>query len=150
GLKDIGDKQIEILALFEKRDQLESKWIRTVNVVVNSAAFGTLPNYREVESFIADAASQFKDARTSAWRYFVLNEATQIRAIERPLSEAWRGLDYARMAPSEKTGVEGIGRLTGVAPEFTEVLKATTGAIDLQNQIQNDRVDPAEVEARRL
>jgi methyl-accepting chemotaxis protein len=149
-LRDIGGKQVEILALFEKRDQIESKWVRTVNIVVNSAAFGTLPNYREVESFIADAASQFKDARTSAWRYFVLNEATQIRAIERSLGEALRGLDYARAATPEKTVVEGVGRLITIVPEFAEVLKATTGTIDLQNQIQNDRVDTAEAEARRL
>src|SRR5262249_44651872 len=51
-LGEIGAKQTEILSLFEKLDQIESKWARTVNIVVNSAPFANLPNYRDLEGFI--------------------------------------------------------------------------------------------------
>ena len=43
--------------------------------------FANLANYAEVEGFINEAVSAFKDARTSAWRFFVLHEESQIRNI---------------------------------------------------------------------
>src|SRR5262249_6389176 len=49
-LNEIGEKQTEILELFKKRDQTSSKWTRSVTTVLNSGSFGTLPNYKEVES----------------------------------------------------------------------------------------------------
>jgi hypothetical protein len=55
-LVEIGGKQAEILSLFEKLDQIESKWARNINIVVNSAPFANLPNYKDIEAFINEAA----------------------------------------------------------------------------------------------
>ncbi|HWL75065.1 MAG TPA: hypothetical protein VNQ74_14440, partial [Burkholderiaceae bacterium] len=63
-LNDVGKKQTDILALFGKRDEVEAKWTRTFNTVINSGMFGMTPNAKDVEAFINEAASQFKDART--------------------------------------------------------------------------------------
>src|SRR5262245_36903992 len=47
-LGDIGAKQTEILSLFGKLDEVESKWVRNVNLVVNSVAFTNLPNFKDI------------------------------------------------------------------------------------------------------
>ena len=102
-LNDVGKKQIDILALFGRRDEVEAKWTRTFNSVINSGLFGLTPNDKVVEAYVNEAAfAQFKDARTSGWRYFVLNEAAQIGAIERSLSEALLHLGYAQRDAAEK------------------------------------------------
>src|SRR6266545_2686165 len=64
-LGEIGRKQIEILTFFKARDEVTSKWTRSVATVVNSGAFGMLENNKEVEGFVNEAASAFKDARTA-------------------------------------------------------------------------------------
>ena len=51
-LREIGEKQSQILALFGSLEQIELKWIRSVNQAVNSSPFANLPNYGEVEGFI--------------------------------------------------------------------------------------------------
>lgn len=77
-LAEIGQWQKEILKLFADREQTEMKWARSANLVVNSASFANLPNSTEVEAFVNEATSAFKDARTAAWRYFVLNESYKL------------------------------------------------------------------------
>jgi methyl-accepting chemotaxis protein len=149
-LNEVGKKQIDILALFGKRDEVEAKWTRTFNTVINSGMFGMTPNAKDVEAFINEAASQFKDARTSGWRYFVLNETAQINAIQRSLEEALQHLGYGQRDAVEKPVAEAIGRLVPIVPEFAEVLNATIAAIDQQNRIQRERADTAEAEAYRL
>ena len=149
-LGDIGTKQTEILSLFGKLDQVESKWVRNVNLVVNSVAFTNLPNFKELEAFINEAASLFKDARTAAWRYFLLNEASQIRRISSSTDQAVNQLDYARVAAVDKTVVAGLDTLRAIVPEYTAALTAITDAIDAQNLIQTDRANPADVGSRKL
>ena len=102
-LGEIGKKQIEILSLFGKLDQVESKWARSVNVVVNSVAFTNLRNYKDIEAFINEAASSFKDARTAAWRYFLLNEPAQIRWMATSTDQAIQQLNYGRRSAADKT-----------------------------------------------
>jgi methyl-accepting chemotaxis protein len=149
-LEEVGSKQLEILALFLKRDEVESKWVRAVNVVVNSAAFSLMSNSKDVELLINDARSQFKDARTSAWRYFVLNEAIQISAMQRSLDESLRQLEYARREASDKRVADELGKLAAIVPEFAATLKTTSDAIDRQNRIQTEQANAAEAAARRL
>src|SRR5262249_7801979 len=55
-LSEIGRKQIELLQHFMTRDQVASKWIRTVATVINSGSFGMMENNKEVEGFINEAA----------------------------------------------------------------------------------------------
>ncbi|MBX9773632.1 MAG: HAMP domain-containing protein [Xanthobacteraceae bacterium] len=149
-LNEVGGKQIDILALFGKRDEVESRWTRTFNMVVNSGMFGMTSNAKHVEAFINEASSLFKDARTSGWRYFVLNEKSQINAIQRALEEALMHLRYGQRDSLEKEIADLIGRLIPIVPEFAEVLTATIEAIDQQNRIQRERADTAEAEANRL
>jgi methyl-accepting chemotaxis protein len=149
-LNEVGKKQLDILALFGKRDEVEAKWTRTFNRVINSGMFGMTPNTKDIEAFINEAASQFKDARTSGWRYFVLNEVSQITFIQRSLDEALQHLRYGQRDALEKPVAEMIGLLTPIVPEFADVLKATIEAIDQQNRIQHERADTAETEAYRL
>jgi methyl-accepting chemotaxis protein len=149
-LADCGAKQIEILNLFGKLDQVESKWVRSVNLVVNSVAFTNLPNYKEIEAFINEAASLFKDARTATWRYFLLNEASQVRRISASSEQAVQQLNYAATAAIDKTVVAGIDTLRAIVPEYTTALKAITDAIDAQNLIQSERANPADEGSRKL
>jgi methyl-accepting chemotaxis protein len=149
-LGDISAKQIEILSLFEKLDQVESKWVRSVNLVVNSVAFTNLPNFKEIEAFINEAASLFKDARTATWRYFLLHEASQTRRIGASTDQAVHQLDYASAAAVDKAVVASLDTLRRIVPEYTAALKAITDAIDAQNLIQSDRADPADVGSRKL
>jgi hypothetical protein len=115
-LDEVGRKQIEILALFGKRDEVEAKWTRTFNSVINSGLFGMTPNAKDIEAFINEAASQFKDARTSGWRYFVLNETSQINAIQRSLEEALQHLRYGQRDAVEKEIATSIDRLIPIVP----------------------------------
>jgi methyl-accepting chemotaxis protein len=149
-LAEIGTKQSEILALFGKLDQVESKWARNVNVVVNSVPFTNLRNYKDIEAFINEAASSFKDARTAAWRYFLLKEASQVRWISTATDQAIQQLGFGRRAAAEKAVEEGIDSLRVIVPEYIAVLKAITDAIDAQSAIQNDRVNPAEIGSQKL
>jgi len=145
-----GVKQTEILALFGKLDQVESKWIRNVNLVVNSASFGNLSNYKDIEALINEAASLFKDARTASWRYFLLNEASQVRRISSSTDQALHQLDYARAASADRAVATGIDTLRGTFPEYTASLKAITDAIDTQNRIQNERAKRADIASLKL
>ncbi len=149
-LGEIGKKQSEILALFGKLDQVESKWARSVNVVVNSVPFTNLRNYKDIEAFINEAASSFKDARTAAWRYFLLYEASQVRWITTSTEQAIQQLNFGRRAAAEKAVEDGIDTLRAIVPEYTAALKAITDAIDAQTAIQNDRANPAEIGSHRL
>jgi methyl-accepting chemotaxis protein len=149
-LAEIGTKQIEILALFGKLDQVESKWARSVNVVVNSVPFTNLRNYKDIEAFINEAASSFKDARTAAWRYFLLNEGSQVRWISTATEQAIQQLSFGRRAAAEKAVEEGIDTLRAIVPEYIAALKAITNAIDAQTAIQNDRANPAEIGSQKL
>ena len=143
-LDEIGKKQGEILSLFGKLEQVESKWARGVNLVVNSASFTNQPNYKDIEAFITDAASAFKDARTATWRYFLLTEAAQIRWISSSTDQAIQQLNYGHRAAADKVVMEGIDTLLAIVPEYTAVLKAITQTIDAQNLIQSNRANPAE------
>jgi methyl-accepting chemotaxis protein len=149
-LADCGTKQIEILGLFGKLDQVESKWVRGVNLVVNSVAFTNLPNYKDIEGFINEAASLFKDARTATWRYFLLNETSQVRRISSSSEQAINQLDYASTAAVNKSVVAGIDTLRAIVPEYSAALKAITDAIDAQNLIQSERANPADIGSRKL
>src|SRR5262249_25849035 len=149
-LEACGAKQTEILVLFGKLDQVESKWVRGVNLVVNSVAFTNLPNYKEIEAFINEAASLFKDARTATWRYFLLNEASQVRRISASSEQAVQQLNYAATAAIDKTVIAGIDTLRSIVPEYTTALKAITDAIDAQNLIQSERANPADEGSRKL
>src|SRR5215468_692707 len=149
-LADCGAKQIEILGLFGKLDQVESKWVRGVNLVVNSVAFTNLPNYKEIEAFINEAASLFKDARTATWRYFLLNEASQVRRLSASADQAVSQLGFARAGAFDKTVAAGIDTLRAIVPEYTAALKAITDAIDAQNLIQSERANPADVGSLKL
>jgi methyl-accepting chemotaxis protein len=149
-LGEIGKKQIEILSLFEKLDQIESKWARSINLVVNSAPFAGLANYKEIEALINEAASQFKDGRTASWRYFLLSEGSQTRRIAASTDQAIQQLNYARRATADKAVLEGIDALIGIVAEYTAVLQSSTNAIDAQNSTQAQRANPAELGSREL
>jgi methyl-accepting chemotaxis protein len=149
-LEEIGRKQIEILALFEKLDQIESKWARSTNVVVNSAPFANLPNFKDIEAFINEAASQFKDGRTASWRYFLLHEASQTRRIAASTDQAIQQLGYARRAAADKAVVDGIDSLQKIVAEYTGILQDTAKTIDVQNLAQTERANPAELGSRTL
>ena len=149
-LSDIGEKQTKILSLFGDLDQIELKWTRSVNRVVNSSPFANLSNYLEVESFINEAVSAFKDARTAAWRFFVLHEESQSRRISASADQATEKLKYARRTLTDKANIAEIDALLAIVPEFTDILKATTDTINLQNWIQSERATPAELETRKL
>jgi methyl-accepting chemotaxis protein len=149
-LGEIGKKQIEILSLFGRLDQVESKWARSVNVVVNSVAFTNLRNYKDIEAFINEAASSFKDARTAAWRYFLLNEPAQIRWMATSTDQAIQQLNYGRRSAADRAVETSIDTLIAIVPEYTASLKAITDTIDAQNAIQSGRASPAELASEKL
>jgi methyl-accepting chemotaxis protein len=149
-LTEIGRKQKDILALFEKRDQADSSWLRGVNIVLNSISLAMASNSGELETFINSASLDYRDARTAAWRYFVLNEASQFKLIGVSTEHATTNLNFARRAVREGSQLEGLDDLLKVVSEFSEILKETTAAIDEQNHIQVERANRAEGEARHL
>ena len=132
----------KILSLFGDLEQIEVKWTRSVNSVVNSSPFANLSNYMEVESFINEAVSAFKDARTAAWRFFVLHEELQSRRISASADQATEKLKYARRTLTDKANIAEIDALLAIVPEFTDILKATTDTINLQNRISERTGDP--------
>jgi methyl-accepting chemotaxis protein len=149
-LAEIGDQQAEILDLFETRNQIVSKWSRSVNIVVNSPELAFTPNGKDVEFDVYEAASAFKDARIAAWRYVALSEAAQIETISRSAEQTLKQLNYARDRTNVKSVLEGIDSLVTIVPQFTTILTATTSAIDVQNRIQAERAFPIEAETRIL
>ena len=149
-LGEIAEKQNSILSLFGSLDQIELKWTRSVNRAVNSTPFANLANYAEVEGFINEAVSAFKDARTAAWRFFVLHEESQIRSIAASADQATQKLHFARRTISDKAIIAQMDALLAIVPEYTDILKATTDAIDLQNRLQSEQATPAELETREL
>ena len=147
-LRDIESRQTEILSSFKSLDQTEAAWSRGILRLVNSPAFELLANVRNVEMLINEAESAFKDARTSTWRYFVLNEASQRYKITVAAEQAVQKLNFARRDAHEKSLLEGIDGLSALVTEYTATLKATTDAIEFQNRIQSERANPAEAAAR--
>ena len=147
-LRDIGTRQTEILGYFGDLDQVESKWWRGLTLLVNSPSFELQSNVRNVEALVNEAQSSFKDARTATWRYFVLAEASQSQKIAIATDEAAQKLGFARRDATQKELADGIDKVLALLPEYTAFLKATTDAIDAQNQIQGERADPAEIAAR--
>src|SRR5262249_48060865 len=143
-------KQIDLLQHFMTRDQVASKWIRTVATVVNSGSFGMMENNKEVEGFINEAASAFKDARTAAWSYFVLRERSQTRVIEVAADQVVLDLNYAKLTAGDDRVKAGIDTLLAVVPEFIGVLKQSTDTINAQDQLQNDQATPAETASHAL
>src|SRR6266568_4550346 len=142
-LGEIGEKQNNILSLFSSLDQIELKWTRSVNRAVNSAPFANLANYSEVEGFINEAVSAFKDARTAAWRFFVLHEESQIRSIAAAADQATQKLNFARRTISDKAIIAQIDALLAIVPEYTDILKALAGgnkAIDVPYVNRRDEV----------
>ena len=117
-------------------------------MLVNSPSFELQSNVRNVETLVNEAQSSFKDARTATWRYFVLAEASQGQKIAIATDEAAQKLGFARRDATEKELADGIDKVLTLLPEYTAFLKATTDAIDAQNQIQSERADPAEIAAR--
>ena len=149
-LTDVGKKQNEILTLFEKRDQADTKWLRSVNIVLNSTSLSMASNSSELENFINSASLAYRDARTAAWRYFVLNEASQITLIAASAEYAVNNINFARRATSERANTAGFDNLLAIVSEFIQILNETTAAIDVQNSMQTERANRAEIEARKL
>jgi methyl-accepting chemotaxis protein len=149
-LGEIADKQTEILELFKKRDDVASKWSRSVSTVINSGAFGTLANFKEVDAFVSEASSAFKDARVAAWSYFLLRDPVQTRLIGSAADEVVRQLNYARDAAASPAVKEGMDTLMALVPEFTRVLNEAIAAINTQDRLQRDQANPAETTASEL
>ena len=149
-LSYIGAKRASILSLFMKLDGTESKWARNMNQVINSEQFSFLPNMNAIDSLIREAESAFKDARTAAWRYFVLSEASQVLRITGAADAATQKLNFARRDVTNDAVSRGIDGLSAIVPEYIAILKSITDTIDLQNRIQADTVGPIEVAARLL
>jgi methyl-accepting chemotaxis protein len=147
-LGDVGTRQTEILGNFAELDQVESKWNRGIILLTSSSSFELQSNVRNMEVLINEAASAFKDARTATWRYFVLAEPSQSQRIAVATEQAVQKLNFARRDAADKTLLGEIDKLAALVPEYTAFLKATTDAIDAQNQIQSDRADQAESAAR--
>ena len=149
-LSDIGTKRAAILSLFAKLDEAETKWARSVNLVINSEQFAFLPNMNTVDALIKEAESAFKDARTAAWRYFVLSESSQVLRIAGAADQATQKLLFARRDVANDTVARGIDGLGAIVPEYIAILKSITDTIDLQNRIQADYVSAAEAAAQQL
>jgi methyl-accepting chemotaxis protein len=149
-LSDIGAKRAAILSQFMKLDGTESKWARSMNQVVNSEQFSFLSNMTAIDSLIREAESAFKDARTAAWRYFVLSEPSQVIRITGAAGQATQKLGFARRDVTNATVSRGIESLSAIVPEYMAILKSITDTIDLQNHIQTATVGPTEAAARQL
>src|SRR5262245_36785313 len=109
-----------------------------------------LENYKEVEGFINEAASAFKDARTAAWSYFVLRERAQARLIEIAADQVVHHLNYAKLTAADPRVKEGIDGLLAIVPEFIGVLKQTIDTINAQGALQDERAMPAENASHEL
>jgi methyl-accepting chemotaxis protein len=102
------------------------------------------------DSLIREAESAFKDARTAAWRYFVLSESSQVLRISGAADLATRKLGFARRDVTNDVVARGIDGLSAIVPEYIGTLKSITDTIDLQNRIQAEQIGPAEAAARLL
>src|SRR5262249_16072347 len=149
-LHEFVEQQSQILSLFGSLDQIYLKSIRSVTQAVNSSPFANLANYSEVEGYINEAVSAFKDARAAAWRFFVLHEELQIRRISASADQATQKLQFARRTIGDPALVAEVDVLLAIVPEYAGILKATTDTIDLQNRLQLERANPAEQETRKL
>ena len=149
-LREIGAGQTQILSLFTRLDDAETYWTRAFHQLVNSDAFGLMPNVTLVETLINEASSAFKDARTATWRYFVLSEPTQVARITGAADQAVEKLGYARRDVHDAKVIQGIEQLRLLVPEYVAVLKTITSAINTQIEIQKDRASAAESAARQL
>ena len=149
-LREIGEKQTEILSRFRALDDAEGKWTRAFNQLVNSDTFAVMPNGTLIETLLNEAGSAFKDARTATWRYFVLIEQTQVARITGSADQAVAKLGYARRDVRDPKVVEDIERLRALVPEYIGVLKGITASIDAQIKIQTNQANAAEREARQL
>src|SRR5258708_11360168 len=139
-----------IHSLFKKIDEAETKWTRSMNIVVNSEQFSFMSNMNATDSLIREAESAFKDARTAAWRYFVLSESSQVLRIAGAADLATQKLNFARRDVTNDVVSRGIDGLSAIVPEYIAILKSITDTIDLQHRIQTERVGPTEVAARLL
>ena len=126
-----------------KLDEAESKWTRSMNQVINSEQFSFLSNMVATDSLIREAESAFKDARTAAWRYFVLSEASQVLRIAGAADAATQKLSFARRDVTNDSVSRGIDGLSAIVPQYMAILKSITDTIDLQNRIQAEAVGPA-------
>ena len=149
-LQRIGAQQAEILSLFQKLDGSEALWVRSFNQLVNSAEFAVLPNTSMIEGLINEASSRFMEARTATWRYFVLNEASQVVRITSGADQALQSLGYAKRDVKDIKVGGLIDRLQDVVPAYIQYLEATIRAIDTQNKIQSNEATSLENDARGL
>ena len=124
--------------------------MRSFNQLVNSAEFAILPNASMIEGLINEASSRFMDARTATWRYFLLNEASQVVRITSGADQSLQSLGYAKRDVKDVSVGELIDRLQDVVPEYIQYLDATISAIDTQNKIQSNEATSLENDARRL
>lgn len=148
-LRKIGAEQAEILSLFQKLDESEALWVRSFNRLINSAEFSFMPNVSVIEPLLNEAAAGFVDARTATWRYFFLNEQSQVPRITNGVDQAYQRLEYVKRDLKNHKVVELTKHLQAVVPEYVSVLKATIGAIDAQNRLQNDEANSFEGAARK-
>ena len=118
--------------------------------MINSGAFGTLENFKDVDGFISEAASAFKDSRAAAWSYFLLRDPVQARLIEAGADAVVRQLNYARSAAASQAVKADIDMLAAIVPEFTVVLNKAIDAINIQDRLQRDQANPAETAAQEL
>src|SRR5258708_38648061 len=139
-----------IHSLFKKIDEAETKLTRSMNQVVHSEQFSFLSNMSAIDSLLREAESAFKDARTAAWRYFVLSESSQVLRIAGAADQATQKLGFARRDVTNATVSRGIDGLSAIVPEYIAILKSITDTIDLQNRTQAETVAPTEVAARQL
>src|SRR5262249_60122725 len=107
-------------------------------------------NSKEVEGFINEAASAFKDARTAAWSYFVLRERSQSRLIEIAADQVVTQLNYAKLTARDDKVKAGIDTLLALVPEFIGVLKQTIDTINAEDQLQSEQATPAETASHGL
>jgi methyl-accepting chemotaxis protein len=145
-----GEKQIEILALFAKRAEIDVSWLRSVNIVVNSAAFSSAPNHTELEYLITTATMAFKDTHAAAWRYFVLHEASQYNELTRSTEHAINHLQLARRSTGSEAFAKRIDSLIATVAEFHQIINQTIDAIDEQNRIHTNVASRAENNLRML
>ncbi len=148
-LSELALTQTRILTLFAKRSEIDNRWLRSANIVVNSTAFSMAPNSSELEYLITTATFSFKDTYAASWRYFVLNEKSQATQIATSSETAVKHLRLLRESAKNTAVVSSVDGLLEIVTEFTTILDETTRAIVAQNDIQ-ERANRAEVEILRL
>ena len=149
-LREIGAQQARILSLFQTLDEIEAVWVRSFHQLVNSAEFSMLSNLPIIEALVNEFRASFMDARAATWRYFVLNEQSQVLRITSGADAASEKLDYAKRDLKDPKVIELANRLQGVVPEYIAALKSTITAIDAQNRIQDSDANSFEGAARSL